>query len=272
MGGTIACEFGGTGGTLTDDAFTCNNELIGARDMRTNCNFFIGPEEYDSARDSDGHGTHTTSTAGGNKDVAASMYGVPRGNVTGIAPRAHVAMYKACGNLGCFSSDLAGAIDAAVADGVDVINYSIGEGAQLGGPDEIAFLFAADAGVWVATSAGNSGPSAETVGGPGTVPWITTVGASTQDRTFASTVMLGSGATYLGASVTAAIGSATSIDAADVGGELCTPGSLDPVLVAGKIVLCKRGAFARIAKSRAVYDADGVGMILYTTLPIRRVR
>ena len=82
------------------------------------------PDEYDSARDDDGHGTHTASTAAGNANVAASIYGIPRGTVSGIAPRARVIAYKGLGNLGGFTSDLAAAIDQAVADGVDVINYS----------------------------------------------------------------------------------------------------------------------------------------------------
>ena len=92
--------------------------------------------------------------------------------------------YKGLGDLGGFTSDLAAAIDQAVADGVDVINYSIGGGAGGPGADEIAFLFADDAGVHVATSAGNSGPGAATLGNPGTMPWMTTVGASTQSRFF----------------------------------------------------------------------------------------
>ena len=104
---------------------------------------------------------------------AASIYGIPRGTISGIAPRARVVAYKGLGNLGGFTSDLAAAIDQAVADGVDVINYSVGGGASLTGGDDIAYLFAADAGVFVATSAGNSGPGPGTIGGPATVPWLT---------------------------------------------------------------------------------------------------
>jgi subtilisin family serine protease len=220
------------------------------------------PEEYDSARDDGGHGTHTASTAAGNAGVAASIYGIPRGTVSGIAPRAHIIAYKGLGDLGGFTSDLAAAIDQAVADGVDVINYSVGGGAAGPGADEIAFLFAADAGVHVATSAGNSGSGAATLGNPGTMPWMTTVGASTQSRFFQATLVLGNGSEYVGASITPGIGEAPLVDAANHGGDLCVPGTLDAG-VAGKIVLCRRGAIARAAKSQAVAQAGGVGTILY---------
>jgi hypothetical protein len=221
------------------------------------------PDEFDSARDDNGHGTHTASTAAGNAGVEASVLGLPRGTVSGVAPRARVIAYKGLGNLGGFGSDLAAAIDQAVADGVDVINYSVGGGASLTGADDIAFLFAADAGVFAATSAGNSGPGDGTVGGPGSVPWLTTVGASTQTRSFAGEVVLGDGSSYEGVSITAGTDEQPLVDAADAGDELCAVGALDPAVVAGKIVLCKRGAYARVAKSEAVYVAGGAGMVLY---------
>ena len=259
------CEFGNSGHNSNDVPFTCNNKLLGARQMIDTYRLLIGatPDEYDSARDDNGHGTHTASTAGGNAGVEASMFGIPRGTVSGIAPRARIIAYKGLGDLGGFTSDLAAAIDQAVADGVDVINYSIGGGAGAPGGDEIAFLFADAAGVFVATSAGNSGPGPFTLGNPGTMPWMTTVGASTQTRTFEGTVTLGDSSTYTGASITAGLPSAQLVDAADHGGDLCVPGTLDATAVAGKVVLCRRGAIARVAKSQAVQEAGGVGTILY---------
>jgi subtilisin family serine protease len=260
-----SCEFGNTAHNANDTVFECNNKLLGARQMLDTYRFFIGAtaQEYDSARDDDGHGTHTASTAGGNAGVEASMYGIPRGTVSGIAPRARIIAYKGLGTLGGFTSDLASAIDQAVADGVDVINYSVGGGAAPPGADEIAFLFADAAGVFVATSAGNSGPGPFSLGNPGTMPWMTTVGASTQDRFFEGTINLGDDSSYTGASITSGTASATLVDAADAGGDLCIPGTLDPAVVAGKVVLCRRGAIARAAKSLAVFQAGGVGTILY---------
>jgi hypothetical protein len=180
-----------------------------------------------------------------------------------MAPRARVIAYKGLGNLGGFSSDLAAAIDQAVADGVDVINYSIGSGSYAVGADDVAFLFAADAGVYVATSNGNSGPNPATTGSPASVPWLTSVGASTQSRFFQGSASSSDGWQFFGASITAGTDELPLVDAAYAGDELCAPGSLDPAAVAGKIVLCKRGIYDRVAKGYAVYLAGGAGMILY---------
>ncbi len=263
-----SCQFGNTAHNADDAPFECNDKLIGARQMLETYRAVIGADadEFDSARDDDGHGTHTASTAAGNGDVEASMYGLPVGSISGIAPRAHVIAYKGLGNLGGFTSDLAAAIDQAVADGVDVINYSVGGGAGAPGADELAFLFASDAGVHVATSAGNSGPGNATLGNPATMPWLTTVGANTQSRFFEGTIVLGDGTEYTGASITAGVGQAPFVDAQFAGGALCIPGSLNPALVGGKIVLCQRGAVGRAAKSLAVSQAGGVGMVMYNTV------
>ena len=167
----------------------CNNKLLGAR-------YFIdGAEttgaidggEFRSARDADGHGTHTASIAAGNR-VSASIYGTFLGQVEGMAPRARLAVYKACwlrpGDIraSCNTSDLAQAIDAAVADGVDIINYSVGSSLRTTtAPDDIALMAAAKAGVFAAVAAGNDGPNLTTVGSPAGSPWVTTVAASSRE-------------------------------------------------------------------------------------------
>jgi hypothetical protein len=181
------------------------------------------------------------------------------------------------GEGGCPNSDSVAAIDQAVADGVDVINYSI-SGTQTNFRDavEIAFLFAADAGVFVATSAGNSGPGSSTVAHPS--PWVTTVAAAAHNRDGRGAVTLGNGASYNGASAAAAL-SSTALIAATAAGKagadpahvaLCYGQSdgdvaLDPAKVAGKIVVCDRGVTGRTNKSKAVMEAGGVGMILANT-------
>ncbi len=261
-----ACAFGNSAHNAADEPFDCNNKLIGARQMLDTYRAVLGVEidEYDSARDDDGHGTHTASIAAGNDGVTADVLGIPRGEISGVAPGAHIVAYKALGNRGGYTSDLAAAIDQAVADGVDVINYSIGSGAGGPGADDIAFLFAVDAGVHVVTSAGNDGPEGGTVGNPGSMPWLLTVGAAVGPTQYQGIVHLGNRQKLVGASITGGSdGRFELVDAAHAGGDLCLPGDLDEDLVRGRIVLCRRGGIARTLKSRAVADAGGVGMVLY---------
>lgn len=270
-GGFKKCDFGRG---KNDANFTCNNKLIGARAMMKTYHSVVGvlPGEYKSARDDDGHGTHTASTAAGNADVRAWTYDQSRtlDTISGVAPRAQIVAYKALGSLGGFGSDLAAAIDQAVYDGVDVINYSVGGGPGLIGADTIAFLNANRAGVHVATSAGNSGPGAQTIGGPADVPWVTTVGASTQPRFYAGLVRLGDGTEVRGSSVTLGSEMLPFVDAKALGNEFCLDeGSLGAQawarFAAGAkdaMVLCWRGQSGRSIKSFNVKAAGGKAMIL----------
>lgn len=258
---------------------TCNDKLVAAKYF--NESFppsALAPGEFLSPRDGSGHGSHTASTAAGNFGVRARVEGINFGRISGMAPGAMIAAYKVCWNGdagGCGTVDSLAAIDAAVADGVDVINYSISGSLAntFADPVENAFFNAASAGVFVATSAGNSGPGASTVAHNS--PWVTTVAAGTHDRDGRGTVTLGDGTTYPGKSITAAAGPAPLVNSTSVGlagasardAQLCVAGALDPAQVAGKIVTCARGVTARIAKSRTVEAAGGVGMVLYNETP-----
>ena len=112
----------------------CNNKLIGARWFVEGADQAgaIDANDFRSPRDADGHGTHTATTAAGIY-TSASIFGTLIGDIEGMAPRARVAAYKACwlrpfdSRASCNSSDLVRAIDAAVADGVDIISYSVGQ-------------------------------------------------------------------------------------------------------------------------------------------------
>jgi subtilisin family serine protease len=262
-----ACEFGSA--VPGDAPFTCNNKLIGAdRFMSTyDAVFGLLPTEFPSARDDNGHGTHTSSTAAGNARVNANIFGVNRGRVTGIAPRAHVVMYKVCGDEGCFGSDSAAAVQQAIVDGVDVLNFSI-DGGQSPYADvaSLAFLDAYNAGVFVAASAGNSGPGPDTVAHR--EPWVATVAASTHTRHFLNraTIVADNGDTLevQGASVTAGIGNMPVVVAGDApfNDPLCQNSTADGAFT-GRIVVCQRGGNARVEKSFNVQRRGGVGMILY---------
>jgi subtilisin family serine protease len=274
------------------NASMCNQKLIGAQWFNASQGGNAGidannPWEFNSVRDYNGHGTHTASTAGGNHGVPTTGPASIFSAISGMAPRARIAAYKALWSTQDASTasgstpDLVAAIDQAVADGVDVINYSIsGTLTNFADPVEISFLFAADAGIFVSESAGNSGPATSTVAHPG--PWTTTVAAGTHNRDGQGSVTLGNGTTYTGASIATKVGPAPLVNASAVGLAGADPNALrlcftagdnggtavlDPAKVAGKIVVCERGVNARVNKSLAVKQAGGVGMILVNTSP-----
>ncbi len=257
------CNFGSA--TPGDAPFTCNNKLIGAYQFLDTYKAVVGllPTEFNSARDDNGHGTHTLTTSAGNGGVAASIFGESRGTVSGIAPRAHVIAYRVCGDQGCFQSDSVAAIEQAILDGVNVINFSISGGNNpYSDVVEQAFLRAYENGVFVAASAGNSGPTAETVAHRG--PWVTTVAASTSNRHFLSTLTLtadnGDTLSLTGATVTPGVASPLPV-VVNTADPLClnpaAPGSFT-----GVIVLCNRGVNARVLKSYNVAQGGAAGMIL----------
>ena len=176
-------------------ADTCNNKVLGAQWFADG----VGPLpswEYASPRDFGGHGSHTASTAGGNWNIQPTGDAASFAPISGMAPYARLAIYKACyvitpGTAGsCNSLDTAAAIDQAVADGVDALNYSIsGTRTAFTNITEVAFLFAAEAGVYVSASAGNDA-AATTVAHPS--PWITTTAAGTHNRDGNGTLTVGS--------------------------------------------------------------------------------
>jgi len=169
-------------------ADACNNKLIGARFYRAGFDLISTRDvnEFDSPRDADGHGTHIASIAAGNS-VPATLFGASIGTVSGMAPRARIAVYKACWlepggfRASCSVADLQRAIEDAVEDGVDIINYSIGDpDNSLDDPDDFALLAAADAGILSVVAAGNEGPTPATILSPGGTPWVLTAGATSR--------------------------------------------------------------------------------------------
>ncbi|XP_077236480.1 subtilase family protein [Tasmannia lanceolata] len=257
-------------------ASSCNRKLIGAR-------FFSGgyeatngkmneTSEFRSARDSDGHGTHTASIAAGRYVFSASTLGYARGVAAGMAPKARLAAYKVCWEAGCFDSDILAAFDSAVTDGVDVISLSVGGVVVPYYLDAIAIgaFGASAAGIFVSASAGNGGPGGLTV--TNVAPWVTTVGAGTMDRDFPADVKLGNGRIISGVSIYGGPGLAPHLlypltYAGNEGSDgysssLCLDGSLNPNSVKGKIVLCDRGINSRAAKGEVVKKAGGIGMVL----------
>lgn len=272
------CQKGqGTGAAF--DGSLCNSKVVGARYFADSFLQYVAPqnrapEELISPVDVGSHGTHTATTAAGNANVEQVIDGANFGRSSGVAPAAKVSVYKVCwedtnpNTGGCYSSASVEAVEAAIKDGVDVLNYSIsGNNNTTTDPVALAFLNAASAGVFVSASAGNSGPAASTVNHSS--PWLTTVAASTFPSDLLGTVKVSDGSLYRGASIMKSevadrpvVVASAAAAAGATNPNLCAPGSLDPAKVAGKVVVCDRGVVDRTAKSQEVQDKGGVGMIL----------
>jgi hypothetical protein len=274
-GGTFGCEFGDGSDPELGDPFECSDKLIGAYAFLDTYMAFIGAEEGEfcnndtgecSARDSDGHGTHTASTAAGAPVDQVDIFDIPKPPISGMAPGGHVIAYRVCLDQGCFSSDSVAAVEQALLDGVDVINFSISGGSNAyTDPVELAFLDAYAGGVNVNASAGNAGPGEGTADHAG--PWTTTVGASTSNRHWLTKLLVraDNGETFeaTGATITPGITEPTPVVlATEVGGdELCSE-PLPDGAATGLVVVCG-GATGRNVKSLNVLAGGGVGMILY---------
>ncbi len=267
----------------------CNNKLIGSHvflDAYDGIDQYAPPEDPVS-KDTDGHGSHVASTAAGNRiedapltDADGNDSGVSLGTVSGVAPHAHIIAYKVCAPS-CFGSDIAAAIDQAIIDGADSLNHSIGAagGSPWGDFKSLAFKGARAAGIMLQNSAGNSGPDAGTAGRINSSPWVTGVAASTHDRSFPTKTLegLAGGDTappgdLTGRSVTAAF-AGPMVYAGDypVGAagdanfdqpEQCLEPFPAGTFSADQIVVCDRGAIARVQKARNVRDGGAGAMVL----------
>ncbi len=285
-GRALECDYGPD--PLSEDEeepdFACNNKLVGGSAFIDTYNL-LNPDDPeteedegevypDSARDSNGHGTHTASTVAGGVVDEAPVFGVDRGPISGVAPGAQVMGYKVCGAGGCYGTDTTAAVEAAILDGVDVINYSISGGTTpFTDSTELAFLDAYAAGVYVSTSAGNEGPGASTANH--LAPWTTSVAASTQRREFGSDLTLTAGDETFeasGVSIGSGIAEPTPVVLAeDVPGyddPLCAEAPPADDTFDGLIVGCARGnPEGRVASGYTVYSGGGEGMVLYNVNP-----
>ncbi|XP_012484056.2 subtilisin-like protease SBT1.2 [Gossypium raimondii] len=260
-------------------ATSCNRKLIGARFFIKGHHVSSVPpsenmvDEYISPRDSSGHGTHTSSTAGGVSVPMASVLGNVAGVARGMAPGAHIAVYKVCWFNGCYSSDILAAIDVAIVDGVDVLSLSLGGFPLPLFDDSIAIgsFRAVEHGISVICAAGNNGPIQSSVAN--IAPWIATIGASTLDRKFPAIVRMGNGEYVYGESLFPGKSLPIAekelelvyVTGGNSGSEFCFRGSLPKEKVKGKMVVCDRGVNGRAEKGVAVKEAGGAAMILANT-------
>ncbi|XVF10694.1 hypothetical protein REPUB_Repub07fG0204500 [Reevesia pubescens] len=256
-------------GTCQGANFTCNNKIIGGRYY--NSDGFYDENDFKSPRDSEGHGTHTSSTAAGNKVPGASYFGLANGTARGGVPGARIAMYKVCWSSGCSTADILAAFDDAIADGVDIISVSLGSDWPLPydeDPIAIGAFHAMKYGILTSNSAGNSGPWPYTVSNY--APWTLTVAASTIDRKFVAKAVLGNGQVFTGLSINSFVllgksypliwgGDASNYSAGaspDIS-RYCITGSLNSYKVEGKIVYCET-----LWDGSGVLQANGLGTIM----------
>ncbi|EEF43472.1 Cucumisin precursor, putative [Ricinus communis] len=265
----------------------CNRKLIGARWFikgfreeiekpvnTTNSTEFLSP------RDGDGHGTHTASTAAGYFVENASYKGLATGLARGGAPLAHLAVYKVCWGIdvgGCTDADLLKAFDKAIQDGVDILSVSIGNEIPLFSyadqRDAIAIgsFHATASGIPVICSAGNDGPTSQTI--VNTAPWLITVAATTIDRAFPTAITLGNNSTLWGKSIDKGrnhhgflgltYSERIAVDSLDDSAKDCQLGSLNTTLAAGKVILCfsKTDTQNIVSASNSVFQAGGIALI-----------
>lgn len=314
--------FGNCADQIVDDKTTagepnwCNDKLVGVlsfsflaealvyvKDQDTG-DKVIDPQRSYSGQDTNGHGTHVASTVAGNvvKNIETeSPLGGPLldvfpqdfvyDQISGVAPHANIVSYQACDSRGyCYQQFTIMAIEHAIDNGIDVLNYSVGSNPAMPWYDwvSLAFLNAREANIHVATSAGNSGASGKaSVRTPGNSPWVTSTAAINHDRGFDDkklTLLGGDPSFELDTNVLIGKGATKALSATDVvyAGDVetataeddfeieasCGVDSLIPEKVAGKVVICKRGGasvdgpLSRVIKGYAVYKAGGAGMIL----------
>lgn len=152
---------------------------------------------FHSPRDSNGHGSHTASTAAGRYVPNMNYKGLAAGGARGGAPIARIAVYKTCWDSGCYDADLLAAFDDAIRDGVHILSLSLGpdtpQGEYFNDAISVGSFHAVTHGILVVSSAGNEGsPGSAT----NLAPWMFTVAASSTDRDFTSDILLENGANF----------------------------------------------------------------------------
>jgi minor extracellular serine protease Vpr len=257
--------------TTSDVRFT-NAKVIVAKNYTT----LLPDGGEPDADDRVGHGTGTAMAAAGGPAVS------PFGPIMGVAPKAYLGSYKVLDASGGTSDVIVKAVDDAVADGMDVLNLSLGgivtsySAADLRNPAIAALEAATNAGVIVTVSAGNGGPGASTIADMASAPDVITVGAIRNDRSFGYAVTVDGVAPYPGYS-----GNGANPGQA-VAGPLWDVASLDPSALAcspltsgsasGMVVLVLRGTCTFESKMNNVAAGGGVAAIIYnngTTSPFQ---
>lgn len=253
----------------------CNAKLIGIWSHPEITDDYTPFADDPIGIDHDGHGSHVAATAAGNvvNDITvfnvigdAAEYKIPE--ISGVAPRANIVAYQVCAaDFFCWPDLTALAVENAIANGIDVLNYSVGGDSSdpWSSVDALSFLSAREAGIHVAVSAGNDGADAQTISSPANAPWLTSVGAIHHGRDYQDkTITFSGGSSSLnelsGLGITSGI-SGSIVYAGDYGDKDClTPFTFGSLI--GKIVVCTRNDIPRVEKGRNVLAGGAIGLVL----------
>jgi subtilisin family serine protease len=237
-------------------AARCNNKLIGAKSL------IVGDDDTD---DYEGHGTHTSSTVAGNFVTGASVHGVGTGTASGIAPGAHIAMYKVCDGGGCLESTVVAGLDAAIRDGVDVLSLSLGSISSISfdkDPIAIGAFSSISKGIIVVCAGGNSGPTPRSI--TNDAPWLLTVAAGSIDRSFDAGVHLGNGKRISGEALNQVANQTSKPYPLLFSEEHRFCENEDDRSVAGKIVVCQAtNPSIQVPEIRRIMAAGAGGVVLF---------
>jgi len=277
----------------------CNDKLIGVWSHSLITAAYSDPEFNESrpatGEDYQGHGSHTASIAAGNvltnvpyklPAMSNQHSGIETGleieRMSGIAPHANIISYQICypgggGDkyAGCPNVAGVAAIEQAILDGVDVLNYSISGGVfPHEDPVELAFLAAHEAGINVAASSGNSGAYLTV---SHVSPWLLSVASTQHGRTFnVGTSQRLEGLSYSGTAIpasyrtdingiTAAAVTGPMVLAENFGDVLCENAFTPGTFANGEIVMCARGDIPLLTKSANAAAGGAAAVILYNT-------
>lgn len=245
-----------------EDRKYSNNKIIVARTYEA----LLG-NSNGNPRDDMGHGTAVAMAAAGVRNRG------PLAEIVGVAPKAWLGNYKVftATSETTRTDVILKAIDDAVADGMDVINLSVGTPLTPRPADSIsvrAVERAAAAGVIVVAAVGNDGPDPFTISSYATAPSAIGVGASTNDRIFGTAVVLEGGGTYFATPgngpkpeepVAAPLADVVNLDKTGLACEPLPQGSLE-----GRIALILRGSCYFEDKLNNAQRAGALAAVVYT--------